>query len=44
MNNIWIMNHDAKIRTDDVCESGGGVVDDADADADAETATAATAP
>ena len=36
------MNQDAKIRTDDVCESGGGVVDDADADADAETA--ATAP
>ena len=34
------MNHDAKIRTDDVCESGGGVVDDADADAE----TTATAP
>ena len=37
------MNHDAKIRTDDVCESGGGVVDDADADADADAETA-TAP
>ena len=32
------MNQDAKIRTDDVCESGGGVVDDADAE------TTATAP